>query len=545
VLKYATWLKQRHSINSRQIVAMDFTNKPDFIWIWFGLWALGAIPAFINYNLEGAQLVHCVKVSTAELFLVDEEVAHVLDNVDTRTAIEEADGERKKCSIVVFDANTAAVVATWRGERPPDEMRSRALLSDCAILIYTSGTTGMPKPAIVSFQKILLSADFVPRWMGMTSADRFYSSMPLYHSSASVLGVNTVLNAGATMILGHKFSISRTLAELRESRTTIFQYVGETCRYLLTAPPSLEDKNHSVRIAFGNGLRPDVWRAFKSRFCIDTIAEFYATTEGNLASWHLQKGEYGIGAIGRNGILTSAFLGKDVKIIKLDYDTEAPLRDSKTNFCVQVQPNEPGELIWRLDPNNTKAQYQGYFGNESASNEKILRNVFVKGDAWFRTGDLQRRNSDGLWYFMDRLGDTFRWKSENVATADVAAVVGTNPSVEEAAVYGVCLPGHEGKAGCAAIVLKDGHCAQQFAASFEQTVKGLPRYARPVFVRIVKSLEKTGNNKIIKRALQEAGVDLGPNSQLRDVWWCPRPSHGYIPFEKKDWNSLGAGNVKL
>ena len=538
VLKYATWLKERHGVQRKEIVAMDFTNKPEFLWLWFGLWAVGAVPAFMNHNLEGERLVHCVKVSTANLLLVDEEVAAAVRDPVTKKALEEG-GERR---VVIFDAHTAAGVATWRGVRPPDEERSHAMLLDPALLIYTSGTTGMPKPAVVSWQKINYGTGFVIRWMGMKKSDRLYTSMPLYHSSAAVFGVNAALLAGATLCLGHKFSIKRTLGELRDSKATILQYVGETCRYLLTAPPSPDDTKHNVRIAFGNGLRPDVWKEFKDRFGIPTVAEFYASTEGMSGTWNLQTGEFGIGAVGKNGALTNLILGGGTKIVKLDYDAELPYREPKTSFMVECQPGEPGEVMWKLDANNVKSLFQGYFGNEKASESKVLRDCFAKGDAWFRTGDLQRRDKDGLWYFMDRIGDTFRWKSENVSTAEVASVLGAHPGIKECAVYGANLPKHDGKAGCAAIVLQRGWDSQRVIADFEESVKALPKYARPVFIRVVKELEKTGNNKVVKRKLQDEGVTDGT---IEDTWWCPVPGQGYVKFGPEDWRSLGRGGVKL
>lgn len=538
VLKHATWLKQRHGVKPKEIVAMDMTNTPSFLFLWFGLWALGATPAFLNYNLEGERLVYCVNASTAALLLIEDEVKHVLDDEKTKTALE--DGGKRR--VVIWDSHTIAAVLTWGAERPADSERQGVLLPDPAMLIYTSGTTGMPKPAVVSWHKINYSTGFSSRWMGMTKSDRFYTSMPLYHSSAAILGVNNVLLTGCTLVLGHKFSIKKTLPELIASKATIFQYVGETCRYLLTAPPSPDDKKHSLRLAFGNGLRPDVWRDFKERFNIPVIAEFYASTEGMSGSWHMQHGEFGIGAIGRNGPVTNFALRGGTKLVKLDYDTELPARHPETGFCTEVAVNEPGELIWKLDSNDIQSRFQGYFGQEKSSNEKVLRDVFSKGDAWFRTGDLQRRDQDGLWYFMDRIGDTFRWKSENVSTAEVASILGAHPGVPDCAVYGVALPKHDGKAGCAAVVLGDGWDAQRLMASLEDVLAALPRFARPVFVRVVRELEKTGNNKIVKRALQEEGVEGGA---VEGVWWCPKQGGGYVPFGVEDWGRLGLGGVKL
>ena len=537
-LKHATWLRERHGVKPREIVAMDFTNSPSFIFLWLGLWALGATPAFLNYNLEGERLAYCVTASTASLLLVEDEVKHVLDDAATRAALE--DGGRRR--VVVWDAHTIAAVATWRAERPADADRRGVKLPEAAMLIYTSGTTGMPKPAVVSWFKINFSSEFATRWMRLGRADRFYTSMPLYHSSAAVLGVNSVLAVGCTLVVGHKFSIRRTLGELRESRATIFQYVGETCRYLLSAPPAPDDKTHSLRLAFGNGLRPDVWREFRDRFGIPAIGEFYASTEGMSGLWHMQTGEYGIGAIGRNGLLTTLALKHGSKLVQLDYDTEQPARDAATGLCTEVGVGEVGELVWKLDPHDIRARFQGYFGNEKSTGEKVLRDVFVKGDAWFRTGDLQRYSRDGLWYFVDRIGDTFRWKSENVSTAEVAGVVGAHPAVADVAVYGVALPKHDGKAGCAAVVLAPGWTPARFAGALEPALAALPRFARPVFVRFVDELEKTGNNKHVKRPLVEAGVEGG---EVAGVWWCPAQGGGYVPFGPEEWKLLGRGDAKL
>ena len=587
VLRHAAWLDECHGVRSRQIVALDFTNKPAFLWLWLGLWALGAVPAFINYNLEGDRLVHCVDASSATLLLVDDEVAHVLAqpasssssssaaaaaSPTVRAVLGEGRAAAQPRRIVVFDAPAAAVAAASPAVRPPDSARRGVLAPDPALLIFTSGTTGLPKAAVVSWRKVNYGTGFCSRWMGLRRADRFYTSMPLYHSSAAILAVNNVLAVGCTLVLGHRFGASSTLPELRAGRATVLQYVGETCRYLLAVPPSPDDRTHNLRMAFGNGLRPDVWRQFKERFAIDTICEFYASTEGTSGSWHYQQGEHGIGAVGKNGVLTNLVLGSGVRVVRLDADAERPARDPATGFCIPCRPGEPGEVLWRLDAARIEASFQGYFADPQATSQKILRDCFARGDAWFRTGDVQRRDSDGFWYFVDRIGDTFRWKAENVSTAEVAAVLGTHPAVAECAVYGVALPKHEGRAGCAAVVLRPGVDAQALVATAEETLaKALPRYARPVFIRIVPELEKTGNNKIVKRALQDQGVfcprttpstpatatatansdgasedeGRGEGAVVADTWWCPQPGGGYVPFTDADWRTLLRGGVKL
>lgn len=379
--------------------------------------------------------------------------------------------------------------------------------------------------------------------------------MPIYHSSAAILGVINILTMRATLSIGRRFSNSTFWPEVRASGATVIQYVGEVCRYLLAAPPSPLDKEHKVRMAFGNGLRPDIWNQFRERFGIETIAEFYASTEGTSGSWNLQKGNYGVGAIGRNGSILRSILGRTVAIVKLDYETELPARDPVTGFCIRQAPGEPGELLWKLDANNIKRTFQGYFNNPNATNSKVLRDVFVKGDAWFRSGDVQTWTADGLWYFIDRIGDTFRWKAENVSTSEVSAALGNFPGVREANVYGVATPHHDGNAGCAALILDpvafpaDSPSAQEkFMADLAKFItnkkeSGLPAFAVPIFLRISKEdQEKTGNFKQIKKGLRDAGVDPSKVNG-EQIWWLR--DGVYKRFGEKEWQELKGGSVKL
>lgn len=327
----------------------------------------------LNYNLSGDRLVHCVKTSTARLILVDSEVRDVLEGAAgtaTRTALETEDATRE---VVIFDDSTERVVETWRSVRPPDEERGGVKLPDMAMLIYTSGTTGMPKAAIISFQKLHFGAGFCRRYIGLRHTDRFYTCMPLYHSSAAVLGVTQILAAQATLSLGHKFSTKTFWRDVRQSEATIIQYVGETCRYLLAAPADPEnDKNHCVRMAFGNGLRPDVWAGFKERFGINTVVEFYASTEGSSGSWNFQEGSWGMGAVGRSGKVLRLLMGGGVKIVKMDEESEELARDAN-GWAVECAWNEPGEVLWKLDPENIKSRFQGYWKNGKATDDKIIR----------------------------------------------------------------------------------------------------------------------------------------------------------------------------
>lgn len=247
--------------------------------------------------------------------------------------------------------------------------------------------------------------------------------MPLYHTSAATLGLCTALGIGSSIAIGRRFSTQTFWKDVRDSHATIIQYVGETCRYLLATPPEIDpangeilDKKHNVRIAFGNGLRPDVWDRFKQRFNIETIAEMYGQTEGVRAFWNVSSNNFGRGAVGRNGTLLRLLPGSPNVTVEVDWGTEAPWRDPKTGFCKKTKPNELGELIWKVDEKNIDQSFPGYHNNQTANKKKVLRDVFTKGDAWYRTGDVFRYDLEGRWYFQDRIGDTYRWKSENVST---------------------------------------------------------------------------------------------------------------------------------
>ena len=339
--------------------------------------------------------------------------------------------------------------------------------------------------------------------------------MPLYHSSAAFLAFNTSLVTSNTLVLGHRFSTRNFWLEVRQSKATIIQYVGETCRYLLSAQPQFDpttgenlDRVNHVTKAFGNGLRPDVWDRFKDRFGIDTIAEFYGATEGVSAVWNLSSNTFSSGAIGRNGLLSSLILGTQFAIVAVDWSTELPLRTGKSNFCQRVPRGQPGELIFKVDPANVFSKFQGYFNNPGATENKVMRDVFVKGDAYVRSGDVVRWDKEGRWWFCDRIGDTFRWKSENVSTAEVSEILGLHPKVQEANVYGVEVPHHDGRAGCAAVLFEGDIVNEDVLGSLgAHATNRLPKYSVPCFLRVVTEHKTTGNNKQQKAVLRSEGVD--------------------------------------
>ncbi|KAF2815396.1 very long-chain acyl-CoA synthetase/fatty acid transporter [Mytilinidion resinicola] len=563
VLKYGSWLKREKGVQKNEVVAMDFVNSEVFIWIWFGLWSIGAKPAFINYNLTGKPLLHSIRTSTSRLVLADAEIKkEFTDEVIVELADPNFRDGKGDVELLFFTSELEAAIESGEAVREPDEARSGQEMHDMAILIYTSGTTGLPKPAIVSWSKARLGSRFIAGWLPLKKDDILYTCMPLYHSSASLLATLSILTRGCTLSLGRRFSHHTFWPAILATNATIIHYVGETCRYLLAAPPRPTDTAHCVRLAYGNGLRPDVWELFKARFNIPTICEFYAATEGPSGMFNKSTNGFSSGAIGRNGALATMFMGPGLAVIKIDPETDppAPLRDPKTGLCVIAGWDEPGELAYKLDPQNIKVKFQGYFGNKGATGSKILRDVKRKGDAYFSTGDLVRWDRENRWWFVDRIGDTFRWKSENVSTAEVAQALGLCPGnvVKEAAVFGVKVPNHDGRAGCAAVVLDESH--------HEKTEKGLkprphalvalaghlgrslPKYSIPLFLRFTRELQTTGTNKHQKTEFQAEGIEVGDVEQSGDVLFWLVERNGERVYERFGVYELAAikgGNVKL
>jgi acyl-CoA synthetase (AMP-forming)/AMP-acid ligase II len=378
--------------------------------------------------------------------------------------------------------------------------------------------------------------------------------MPLYHSSAAILSFCATVLSGSTQALGRKFSTKTFWKDVRDSGATNIQYVGETLRYLLAAPPQIDpvtgeslDKAHNVKAAFGNGLRPDIWNKFKARFGVETIAEFYAATEGTLGTWNVSKNDHSAGAIGRNGWLYRALVGQGIAVVQVDWDKDQPWRDPETGFCKRMPSGEPGEMLFKLPAEDLEARFQGYYNNPKATASKILRDVFAKGDAWFRSGDITNWDSDGRVFFSDRIGDTFRWKSENVSTNEVSYAVGLHPSVREANVYGVELPHHDGRAGCVAIAFDRAPDADVLRSLARHVRDVLPRYAVPLFLRVVDQVgggaQTTGTNKQQKHVLREAGVKPGALQDGSVLYWLKKGA--YVPFREKDWRELEGGRVRL
>jgi acyl-CoA synthetase (AMP-forming)/AMP-acid ligase II len=538
--RVGNWLMNDLNIQKNEVVALDGGNSPEYLMIWFGLDAIGAVPAFINCNLTSNPLVHCVKTANSRYLISDRDVTHLV-----RPCEAELEALDVKCiyyspSSIEALSDTTPTPESRRIQLDPLSLRS---------LIYTSGTTGLPKAVIMWTIREMATGRDVSQYLRLKpNKSRMYTCMPLYHGAAHALCVTASIHAGSTVVLSRKFSHSRFWPEVHASKATIIQYVGELCRYLVNAKPHPLERSHSVKMAWGNGMRPDVWEVFRERFNIPVINELYAATDGMGKSFNFNKGPFGANAIGKRGLLWS-FWNEDAEIrVKIDVVTEEMYRDPVTGFAQKCKLGEPGEVLHRLDPAAPNAAFQGYYKNPGAGDKRMIRDVFKKGDLYFRSGDMQRQDADGCVYFVDRLGDTFRWKSENVSTNEVSDVVGKHPQIAETNVYGVSVPHSDGRAGCAAVVLADGVTVENvdWKGLAEYLTGTLPRYAVPIFIRVLKSLEYTGTMKLLKGRYKEEGVDPEKIQKTGDVvFWLPMGGKEYARFEKKEWDSLWAKRLRL
>ncbi|MGZ9113660.1 MAG: AMP-binding protein, partial [Brevundimonas sp.] len=380
--------------------------------------------------------------------------------------------------------------------RPSRSARSGLTNRDTAMYIYTSGTTGMPKAARITHAR---ARTYMRAFAGATAAtdkDVTFNVLPLYHSTGGLVGVGPALLNGGKLVLRKRFSATTFWPDVKASGATLFVYIGELCRYLVNCPENPDERSHKLRLAYGNGLRPDVWSDFQKRFAIPDILEFYGSTEGNVSVFNFDGKP---GAIGR----VPGFLKKQInfRLVRFDMENEEPVRGSD-GLCQPAKAGEVGEALGMIG-DDIRHAFSGY-ADKAASEKKILRDVFVRGDRWFRTGDLMKQDSEGYVYFIDRIGDTFRWKGENVSTAEVEQRLADAPGVKEVIAYGVPVPGHEGKAGMVALVVDGRFAPRPFADWVDQE---LPVYARPAFVRLIKSADTTGTFKYKKTDLVTDGFD--------------------------------------
>jgi fatty-acyl-CoA synthase len=495
--RYAHWARGRN-LRRGDAVALMMMNRADYIAAWMGLSKVGVAAALINTNLSGQPLAHCLNIVGASQVLADEET---WPQVETARPYAE-----KTVMLWVLGLNAEdeaserrgldAGVRGTSGVRPDRSLRAGLTNRDTALYIYTSGTTGLPKAARIPHSR---ARTYMRAFAGATAStdkDRLYCVLPLYHSTGGLVGVGSVLLNGGSVILRRKFSATGFWPDVVESGATTFVYIGELCRYLVNCPSNEMEQAHKLRLAFGNGLRPDVWPEFQSRFAIPQILEFYGSTEGNVSLFNFDGRP---GAIGRvPGYLRSQL---NIRLIQYDVEADEPAR-GPNGRCIECRPGEIGEAIGQIKA-DIRHDFSGY-ADKAASKKKILHDVFATGDAWFRTGDLMKQDSDGYFYFIDRIGDTYRWKGENVSTSEVEQRLAEAPGVKEVIAYGVQVPGHDGRAGMITVVPDGRFGVKKFAAFVNEE---LPPFARPVFVRVARELETTGTFKYRKVDLVKDGFD--------------------------------------
>jgi fatty-acyl-CoA synthase len=512
------------------VVGLLMPNQPDYLVIWLGLTQIGCVVALLNTNLMSAAITHCLEGAAVEQVIVSPSLQDRTQDAMTRLPPETKWWNHGAGSTL---DDLSAATAQFPGEPLSAAERRTPAAHDRALLIYTSGTTGMPKAAFVTHARSLEWSGWFAGMMDAQPTDRLYDCLPLYHSTGGVVAVGAMLFAGASVVIRERFSARAFWADVREHGCTIMQYIGELCRYLLQSPPDPNETSHQLRLCCGNGLRGDVWEAFQARFAIPRILEFYAATEGSVSLYNCEGKP---GAIGRvPGFLAHRF---PVALVRCDLVSGDPIR-GPDGLCQRCDADEPGEALGLIVTAADAAarRFDGYT-DRAATERKVLRDVFEIGDQWFRTGDLMRRDAAGYFYFVDRLGDTFRWKGENVATTEVAGVIGSCPGVLDAVVYGVALPGTEGKAGMAALVVDETFNLMTLHTIMQDR---LPTYARPLFVRLCGEIARTGTMKLSKASLASEGYQKGDDP----IWFNDRMSGKLVPFDREIRSKIESGSAIL
>lgn len=522
-------------LRAGDVVALFMESRPQFVAAWLGAARLGAEAALINSSLRGEAAMHCLRASRAKALLFGAELTPAFEEIRGALGKElllfcsgEMGTEATPHGVEAFDALVAAA-PTHQFPRPAGRG-----FSDRLFYVYTSGTTGMPKAAIVVHSRYYRMATLVHYGFGMRASDILYSCLPLYHTAGNIVGVGQCLLHGLTVVIRKKFSASRFWDDCVKFNCTIVQYIGETCRYLLNQPASPAERRHAVRLALGNGLRAPVWREFTRRFGVPQIGEFYGATECNCSIGNFDNT---FGACGFNSrILPSVY---PIRLMRVHEDSMELLRDSD-GLCIPCQPGEPGQLVGRVVQSDPLRRFDGYV-DESATSKKLAHDVFSRGDCAYLSGDVLVMDDLGYMFFRDRTGDTFRWRGENVSSTEVEGTLSRSLGMADVAVYGVDVPGVEGKAGMAAIADPAGsldvvslHAALELA---------LPPYARPLFLRVLERLATTSTFKLQKTDLRREGYD--PRTLTDRLYFLDARRRAYVALTPALYSDIVSGHAHL
>ncbi|KAL4797036.1 hypothetical protein BDV19DRAFT_63231 [Aspergillus venezuelensis] len=533
-------LLQEKGVQKGDFVAVFTTNSPEMVAIIYALSKLGAVASLINVNLRDDTFTHCLNVSGSKLIISSPDLAQFVCS----------DLPHLSFNISSFDG-----ISTPSDLITPTELQNYSPLtvnaasgtpSDLTVLIYTSGTTGKPKACAIRNMMALVTSN--PLALDVKNPKRYYPlrtycSLPLFHGTAYFTGLCYSVGNAGTLCIRRKFSASKFWKDVHDSRATRILYIGELCRYLMATPASPYDQNHSCIVAAGNGLRGDIWEPFRERFNVPEIREFYRSTEGIAKYDNFGFGSWGAGKVGFSGPLKRRF-DDDTLIVKYDTETEMPYRDPKTGFCIKAKIGEEGEAIGRV---RNRGLLTEYLKNEEATEKKLLRDVFEKGDIFQRTGDLLLQDSDGWVKFQDRVGDTFRWKGENVSAGEIRDHISAIPGVYDVVVYGVKLNAYDGQAGAAGITLEEPSeaAAAQFMANLhaELKKKGVPSYALPRLVRVTEKVATGVTFKQAKGELSKKGWNPQGDWGGDKLYWLS--GTGYEKLSESIWSTIESGTAKL
>ncbi len=527
------WSLKADGVHKGSVVAVMLENRLEQLALLAALAKLGAVAALINTTQRGAPLRHSLNLVTPSFFVVGEELIEAFSEVRK----EVPHGEQ--CCYWLADGDTLAnpgkAPRGWHNlalqllghceDNLPDSQRVK--LKDPCFYIYTSGTTGLPKAAIISHSKWIKSyGGFGLAGLGLKHTDVFYLTLPLYHSNAVLVSWSAVLAGGAALALRRKFSASAFWKDVAYYQATCFAYIGELCRYLLNQPECTAERNNTLKYMVGNGLRPAIWKEFKARFGIERVFEFYGSSEGNIAFVNLFNFDNTVG-----------YSPVPFAVVRYDLENDEPVRNAR-GYMQKAALGEPGLLlseISRLSP------FEGY--TESAKSEAaILRNVFKRGDAWFNTGDLMRDLGYKHAQFVDRLGDTFRWKGENVSTNEVESLLSGFAAVEDAVVYGVEVPQTNGRCGMAGLRLREGSSLDgKLLAQFLD--RAMPTYAAPVFIRLLSEMDLTGTFKYKKSDLKQQGYD--PQKSTDSLLVRLPGNHAFEPLTEQIYAKIQQGGYRF
>ncbi|XP_062129984.1 long-chain fatty acid transport protein 1 isoform X1 [Drosophila sulfurigaster albostrigata] len=530
-----------HGYKKGDVVGLLMENRCEFVATWLGLSKLGVITPLINTNLRGPSLQHSIKVGnctaliysvgyrTAVMDIAKDLPAHVAlyqfnDGVHSPEATDGLTQGLAQQLNPLLDAAAKDKVAAGA---------TRADHQDKLVYIYTSGTTGLPKAAVITHSRYFFIAAGIHYTLGFRDNDVFYTPLPLYHTAGGVMSIGQALLFGSTVVIRKKFSASGYFEDCARFNCTVSQYIGEMARYILATPEAPHDRQHRVRMVFGNGLRPQIWTRFVERFKIAKVGEFYGATEGNA---NIMNNDSTVGAIGFvSRILPQIY---PISVIRADPHTGEPIRNKK-GLCELCGVQEPGVFIGKIVKGNPCREFLGYVDTK-ASSKKVVHDVFCKGDMAFISGDLLVADERGYLYFKDRTGDTFRWKGENVSTSEVEAQLSNLVGYKDTIVYGVSIPQTEGRAGMAAIY--DPTREVNVATLGSQLAATLPNYARPIFLRFLRRIDLTGTFKLRKVELQQQSFN--PAASEDELHYL-QPNGSYAPLTQAIYESIQRNEMRF